>query len=615
MSFSRHLPRRWCSVFAAGLLLSATAVAQPPRIDQNGSSIDYRVSVEPRSETFVVSATLAGIAQDTIAFHFPIWGPGAYDIVNFGAYVYDFSARSSTGRELTVLRGDTNTFRIIGGDSKVTISYRVDDIEQAANSLWFGLSDIEPDFAFANTVALFGYPAGYKDIPYTVSYEIPVGWDIAIGLDPIGEKKNEFRARDYDELVDAPLQMGMFQKIEFTLKGKPHTITVTAPTPISQEELKELSQRTERIVKIISDFFDDMPYRRYIFQHYLVTPGQGDVSFGALEHRNSSSYRMPLFEGQSPADLLASVIAHEYWHLWSPKRIHVSELGPFDYQRPPRTKSLWFAEGLTEYYAQTLLSRFSLSTPRNRLMGLESMMKGNYGRPQSESLTSLSLRFSEAELTDAIEVYSKGPIVILLLDAAIRTQTANEKSLDDALHYFNEEYGKKGKTFGDDDIIPIIEHATGAKLAEFYSRYIDGVDPLPYDEYLPKMGLKIVAEQRKQRVLGAKVESINNETARSIWRITSLTPKGSAEAMGLRKGDTLLSLRYEGNDVPISELPSELLDYPLPARFTHLTMKRDGEELVVPITIIPTLVESRRLALDEHATSISMNIRKAIIGL
>ena len=70
------------------------------------------------------------------------------------------------------------------------------------------------------------------------------------------------------------------------------------------------------------------------------------MGYGALEHYNSSTYLMPYFAQGAVVDMLEPVIAHEYWHLWSPKRIHVDKLGPFNYQEGPRTTSLWFHEGL-----------------------------------------------------------------------------------------------------------------------------------------------------------------------------------------------------------------------------------------------------------------------------
>jgi predicted metalloprotease with PDZ domain len=577
----------------------------------DGASVSYRVSIpNPATENFQVSGTLRNIGRDTVTLHFPIWGPGAYDIVNFGAYVHDFTATSSTGRPLKVLRGDTNTFRIIGPDRQIAISYKVHDIGSVPNSLWFGLSDIEKDFAFANTPALFGYPDGYKNVPYTVTYDPPKGWDLTVGLDPAKEK-NTFTARDYDELVDAPMQMGKFQKTEVSIKGKPHIITVSAPKKLDAREMAAIADSTRKVVEIVSGFFGDMPYDRYVFQHYLVIPEAGDQSFGALEHRNSSTYRMPALGPNGGLDMLVPVIAHEYWHAWSPKRIHVTQLGPFDYQSAPRTNSLWFAEGLTEYYAHVLLARNGMADPEGLMPGLEQAVASIRGKQQSRSIGELSTKISEVSMMEMIGLYTKGPLVGLLLDADIRQQTGNQKSLDDAMRYFNENYGKTGKSFRDEDIIPIMEQATGAKLMDFYNRYIVGTEPLPFDQYLPAIGMKVATELQEKPSLAAVLESVPEG-----WRIVSVNAGGSAEKMGMRAGDLVTGITTKKEELPATQVPTAYADVIATFRdVTGFNLTRDGKPMHVDAKIVSSKVETVKVINDPAASPAALAARKSIFGL
>lgn len=605
--------------YPASSLLAQSANSARENGTERGTAVSYTVSADTERESFRVGAILSNITQDTITFNFPIWGPGAYDIVNFGGYVSNFKATSSTGRDLLVQRLDTSTFRIIGPDQKISISYDVKDIESVENSLWFGLSDIEKDFAFANTPAIFGYPAGYKDVPYMVTYEVPKGWDIAIGLDPLdgkeakGEGRHTFKARDYDELVDAPLSMGTFQRLEFTAKGKPHIIAIYAPKKLEGPVADELVEVTKQVVTLISDLFGDMPYDRYIFQHYLVTPQPGDAIFGALEHRNSSTYRMPApggFSGGSAAEILKSVIAHEYWHLWSPKRIHVSELGPFDYQRAPRTNSLWFAEGLTEYYAQVLLARNGMGSPRSLVSSLNQAVASSYGKGQSRSIADLSMHISEVPPMDIFPLYTKGPILGFLLDASIRSQTGNSKSLDDVMRYFNDQYGKTGKTFTDEEIIPLMEKATGAKLADFFARYIAGTEPLPFEEYLPKMGLKVEVDRKQKPTFGATLEKVDQG-----WKITGVNPGESAEKMGLKAGDVVLTIRYKRSTVETTTVPPSYADAIATMRdVVGFDVIQGGKTKSVDAVIVPGTSITAKAVVDPNASAQALAIRKGIFG-
>jgi predicted metalloprotease with PDZ domain len=597
-----------CGAFLLGCSSPRTSV----RGSSSSASISYHLSLpDPASETFAVSATLENIVEDTTTFYFPIWAPGAYDIVNFGAYVSDFTARGSNGQPLRVVRVDTSTFKIIGASRRIDIGYRVHDIEAVPNSMWFCISDIENDYAFANGTAIFGYPAGYKEIPYTVSYNAPPGWSVAVALDS-ADSSGTFRARDYDELVDAPVQMGKFQRFDFNVGGREHTITLTMIGSKDTIDGRRIVAITDTVVRLVSGFFGEMPYDRYLFEHYLEDPRRSHLRSlnGALEHRNSSTYLMPYFQGISLEGSLAPVIAHEYWHLWSPKRIHVKQLGPFDYQSIPRTSSLWFAEGLTEYYARILLLRGGLTKTNAFLRETEGDIRPLYQHRQHKPITELSLDISEDPPMESIALYSTGPMIGLLLDAAIRTQTGNNRSLDDAMRYFNEEYGKKGRSFDDEEIIPIMERATGAKLAEFYRRYIAGHEPLPFDEYLPKIGLRYAPEQETKKGLAAELESVKNG-----WLVVSVAPGGSADSMGLRSGDIITQVNQKEQPIGVAGNPVEFAEIfvTLPG-FKGFTILRDGKEIALSGHIIASLVEVRRLKLDPDATGAALAIRKSMLG-
>ena len=84
------------------------------------------------------------------------------------------------------------------------------------------------------------------------------------------------------------------------------------------------------------------------------------VSGDGMEHRDSTvitSVR-PLTR-ESAGELIESV-AHEFFHSWNVKRIRPRSLEPFDYERVNMSGELWFAEGLTDYYAPLVLKRAGL---------------------------------------------------------------------------------------------------------------------------------------------------------------------------------------------------------------------------------------------------------------
>jgi predicted metalloprotease with PDZ domain len=237
-----------------------------------------------------------------------------------------------------------------------------------------------------------------------------------------------------------------------------------------------------------------------------------------------------------------------------------------------------------------------------------------YGKPQRMSIADLSRNISDLDIMLATGLYTKGPVLGLLLDAAIRSQTGNRKSLDDVMRYFNEEYGKTGRTFTDDEIIPVMERVTGAKLADFYTRYIAGTEPLPFDEYLPKMGLKIAIKKESHVGFDAVLEQAENG-----WRIASVKPGGSTDSMGMRTGDVITDITIMGENHPVSELsiPLQYVDQTvqyLPPGVTFSVMRGD-KKLTVAAHFIPSMVDVPEARIDEKATGTAREIRRSMLNL
>ena len=86
--------------------------------------------------------------------------------------------------------------------------------------------------------------------------------------------------------------------------------------------------------------------------------------------------------------------SHEIFHAWNVKRLRPVELGPFDYETEVHTRSLWEAEGVTEYYGLLAVHRAGFSN-RDEFLGslsglIEELQTLPGGRVQSAELASLT---------------------------------------------------------------------------------------------------------------------------------------------------------------------------------------------------------------------------------
>ncbi len=477
-----------------------------------GQKLTYNVSLHETSTHKVgIGIDLKEFGQKIVTYQMPIWAPGAYSVTHYGHYVSDFKATDTKGRPLRVKQVNGDRWEILNANNIAHISYAVSDSHKDSTSLYFALAHIDTNFFFANGTCLFGYVNDKKDIPSKVTYSFPIFWPLATALDSVAGhdylnfefKTRTFKAKNYDELVDAPVMAGgrrvynfstssfydsSFQTRRFKDGKATYDIVLASDQPFPMDSLED---NIHKIVHAQTEFFHDTPIEHYTFlinaptQSHMISEG-----LGALEHSNSSAYLLVNVPWNIFNQFGTAILSHEFFHLWNVKRIHSSLLGPFDYTKPVKTTSLWLSEGITDYYAHTMLTRAGIEpykTFETMLGQLTGIMKRSTAA-KTKSLEELSIAESEFDINNAMVFYFKGTLVGLMLDIEIRSRTNNKKTLDDVMLALNAE-AKKGKTFNDNELIGKVEKIVGLDLQDFYKKYIAGKDDLPIDEYLKKMGV------------------------------------------------------------------------------------------------------------------------------
>ena len=72
----------------------------------------------------------------------------------------------------------------------------------------------------------------------------------------------------------------------------------------------------------------------------------------------------------------STLASHEFFHAWNVKRLRPIELGPFNYESENETRSLWIAEGITDYYGALNLQRAGISTREELLDSIFEQHRG-----------------------------------------------------------------------------------------------------------------------------------------------------------------------------------------------------------------------------------------------
>ena len=312
----------------------------------------------------------------------------------------------------------------------------------------------------------------------------------------------------------------------------------------------------------------EIPYHDYTFILHLRSN-----TGGGLEHLNSTALGYPRFgfgpepkessEGVNSAGPNAprprtyrgflSLVAHEFFHLWNVKRIRPDALGPFDYKKENYTRSLWVAEGITDYYARLVLRRAGLVSDKEFLKESARAFQNLQERPGRLVMSAEDASFDswikyyrqdENSVNSQVDYYDKGAILGLLLDLEIRRQSHNAKSLDDVMRYLYAEFYKKDRNYTPADFQKACELMAGASLEQFFAKYVRGREELDYDAALAAAGLRLDTTLAADGSKAAQKAYLGAELAQEgerllVKRVYAGSP---AYEQGLNTGDQIVAL-------------------------------------------------------------------------
>jgi predicted metalloprotease with PDZ domain len=499
--------------------------------------VDYTLAMpEPSNHIFVVTVTIDGLGagEGHVDLVLPAWRPGRYVILDFAGGVLDFSAADRSGKPLAWLKTDKSTWRVsTNGSSRVTATYRV--YADEFNLRTRGLDD---EHAFVDPSAVFMYSEKYRSLPVELQVDPYKSWRVTTGLDGRG---TTFTAPDYDYFVDCPLEIGTQKDYAFTVKGVPHVLSVFGNPSFNADSV---TKDIAKIVTAMSDFWGDVPYKRYVFLLH-VAPWAG----GGTEHINST------IMGTRPENLVPGegyrgflgLVAHEYFHTWNVKRLRPKGIFPYDYTKENYTRELWIAEGTTSYYDDLTMARAGFTPAESYLNSLASGIRDDRMRPGNgvQSLSDASfdswIKFGQNgahSYNTETDFYGKGAMVSLLLDLAVREKTGNAKSLDDVLRLMYLRFPSGGPGYTVDDFQGAASEVAGADLSGFFTKYVHGTAPLPWEESLLSAGLRLAPVDSTPRPwTGLQTRETGDRVF--VARITDGSP---ARASGLDAGDEIAAV-------------------------------------------------------------------------
>lgn len=525
-------------------------VAQP---DSSPAKLHYRVTAHDlHARLFAVELRIeAPAAQQQVSL--PVWIPGSYLVREFARNLQGLQARQG-GAEVAVQQLDKQRWQIdCTPGVPLTLRYQVSAYDNSVRTVW-----LDAQRGFFNGTSLCLRAHGQEDAPHSLELAATPAtahWRIATGLEPARIDAQGFglyRAADYDELVDCPVEMGRFWSGFFEAGGVRHQFVVAGAAESFDHE--RLLEDARRICEAAIGFWhahdgSRAPHGRYVFMLNVVNDG-----YGGLEHRNSTALicsrrDLPRLGESKTSDgytTLLGLISHEYFHTWNVKRLRPDAFARYDYDRENYTELLWFFEGFTSYYDDLLLLRAGLIDEARYLKLLAKTVNQVLQTPgrQVQSVAQSSFdawvkyyRQDENTANATVSYYTKGALVALCLDLSLRREGAS--TLDAVMRALWQRCS--GGPMTEADVLAVLQQLTGRSYADELAQWVHGTAELPLGELLAAHGVRLQPEppQPAQR-LGLRVQENHSVQVKAVLR------GGLAERAGFMAGDEWLGIELEG---------------------------------------------------------------------
>ncbi len=355
----------------------------------------------------------------------PVWN-ALYQVRDFAQYVNWVRAKDRAGRPLAVFKLDKSRWQITGAEGGAVVDYQI-FVDSPGP---FG-AQLNSHHAFFNLAQLLMYPEDARSAPMAVRFkQIPQGWHVATPL--AGMPNDAFSAENYDRLVDSPVEIGEFKESDFDEGGAHYRVIVEADP--GDFDMEKVIAMLHKITAAATGWMDDRPFDGYMFLYHFPRGPAG----GGMEHAYSTAIALNADVPSRAPEVLASVTAHEFFHLWNVKRIRPQTLEPVDYTRENYTRALWFSEGCTSTAADIIQLRAGLLDEARSRAGPG--VRHRRTRAPSRR-TSRSRRRNRAWMRGwratayyrsperSISYYNKGELLGIMLDFVVREASHGQASL------------------------------------------------------------------------------------------------------------------------------------------------------------------------------------------
>jgi predicted metalloprotease with PDZ domain len=422
---------------------------------------------------------------------------GRYATHEFGKNIYNIKAytQGDTSLKINQLEGDLYEIPVHG--NTVKISYTL-----FGNWTDGTYASIDPSHAHLNMPAAFLWVVGQENRPIKFQFNDldKYGWKVATQLK--NEGANIYSAPNMQYMMDSPTELSAYKVSSWDVdnNGKKEKINLAIHSDDDQSVIDNFARQIQRMILEEKAVFGELPaydFGEYTFLDDVYPTNSGD----GMEHRNSTCIVHPADKVAGNELRLISTYSHEYFHSWNVKRIRPKSLEPFNFEHANMSSELWFAEGFTQYYGEMLLVRagfHNVDDYTKTVAGLVNQVLNTPGAAKS-SAAQMSRYSVFADAGVSIDpnnqanmftsYYTYGGAIALALDLRLRSEF--NLTLDDYMRTVWLDRGKVMKPYTIPDLQSDLAKVTNNPkfAADFFNKYIYGIEKNNYEELLAKAGL------------------------------------------------------------------------------------------------------------------------------
>ncbi|MFB2579371.1 M61 family metallopeptidase [Acinetobacter sp. c2-A9] len=524
--------------------------------------IHYQIEFDDYRQ-HLIHVTVRFVAEPEQQLWLPTWIPGSYLIREFARHIEQVQAFDEAGRRLDIQKRDKNTWQLFNQDHElISIDYQVYAYDLSVRG-----SYVDQNRLYVNPSAVCLGLKGQEHKPYEVELFLPnelkhFTYAGALAAKSIVSGRFNFKAENYQQLIDSPFELAVQQRFDFLVNDIPHQWVVSGS---QQSDLNRLKQDLIKICQAEIDLFGSAPFNNYTFMTMATAN-----AYGGLEHCNSTSLICPrddlprLDEKERPREdyqRYLGLCSHEYFHSWLVKYIKPSNYVDLNLNGETYTKLLWVFEGFTSYYDDLILLRSGVVN-RDEYLKLLTQQINRYLQTPGRKVQSVAessfdtwIKFYRADENTnnaGISYYNKGALVALCLDLSLRSHGA---SLDQVMRELYQN-AQQGIQVNDRTIGEICQKVTGQDWRERIDYLVNSTEELPMFELLQEFGIDVKHDKEKSLAFGAKVQ----QRPEGLVVLSVLRDSAAAKA-GLSAKDMIVALNHCKVDEKIWQGYSKRADF------------------------------------------------------